>query len=86
MRHAVGHRPKTSFNLTYTFGADVELPAHFCIRNILRATFKYLALPFGEGSRAQQAQDLRGIGLFSSRNDYASLAHLYGLFLQELGF
>ena len=45
LRQETGHRPKTSFNLTYAFGADAELPAHLCIRKILRATIKYLALP-----------------------------------------
>jgi hypothetical protein len=83
LRDAVGDRPKTSFNLTYAFGADFELPANLSIREISRATIKYLALPICEESRAKQAQDLRGVGLFGSRNDHASLAHLYGLSRQE---
>ena len=84
MGHAVGHRPKTGFNLTYSFGADFELPAHLRIREILRATIKYLALPLREGCRAKQAQDFRFVGLFGSRGDRASLAHLCGLSRQEL--
>jgi len=82
--HAVGHCPKTGFNLTYAFGADFELPAHLRIRKILRATIEYLALPLCEGCRAKQAQDFRGGGLFGSRSDHASLAHLYGFSCQEL--
>ena len=72
---AVSHRPKTSFDLTYTFAADFELPADLRIREVLRAAIKYLALPLCEGSRAKKAYDLRGVGLFGSRNDHASLAH-----------
>jgi hypothetical protein len=82
--HAVGHCPKTGFNLTYAFGADFELPAHLRIREILRATIEYLALPLCEGCPAKQVQDFRCGGLFGSRGDRASLAHLCGLSRQEL--
>ena len=84
MRHAVGHRPKTRFNLTYALGADFELPAHLRVGEFLQPTIKYLALPLCEGGRAKQAQDCRCVGLFGSRGDRASLAHFCGLSRQEL--
>ena len=48
LRHAAGNRPKTGFDLTYAFTADLELSANNCVRQPLRATIKYLALPFRE--------------------------------------